>query len=207
MGATMNSNNVQPGIWYYGLAVLIIFIGFAAFAGSIYTGITDAESSLMQMLAPGGADLFLSEPGEYTVFYENNSYFGGRFYSTGEPISGLEVHVRENATGIDLATYPPKSDFTYNLGGRSGRSIMAFDIEHAGIYQVNASYSEGNGPQAILAIGKGMAEGLFSSILISLVALFGSIAIAAVITFVTYSRRKREFLRLNEEERQIEGFA
>jgi hypothetical protein len=207
MGATMNNNNVQPGILYYGLAVLIIFIGFAAFAGSIYAGITDAESSLLQMLAPGGADLYLSEPGEYIVFYENNSHYRGKFYSTGEPISGLEVHVREKATSLDLATYPAKSDFTYSLGGRSGRSIMAFSIEHAGIYQVNASYSEKNGPQAVLAIGKGMVEGLFTSIMISLAALFGSIAIAAVITFVTYRRRKRASLRLKEEERQIRGFA
>jgi hypothetical protein len=207
MGAKMNSNNVQPGIWYYGLAVLIIFIGFAAFAGSIYSGITDAESSLLQMLAPGVEDLFLSEPGEYTVFYENSSYFGGKFYSTDEPISGLEVNVREKATGQYLATYPAKSDFTYNLGGRSGRSIMAFSVERAGIYQVNASYSERNGPQAVLAIGKGMVEGLFSSILISLAALFGSIAIAAVITFVTYSRRKKAFLRLKEEERKIKGLS
>ncbi|MDQ1261579.1 MAG: hypothetical protein QG575_760 [Euryarchaeota archaeon] len=33
----MNNNNAAPGIWYYGLAVLTIFIGFAAFAGSIYS--------------------------------------------------------------------------------------------------------------------------------------------------------------------------
>jgi hypothetical protein len=83
---------------------------------------------------------------------------------------------------------------------------MAFEIEHAGNYLVNASYSEKNGPQAVLAIGKGMVESLLSSILISLAALFGSIAIAAVITFVTYSRRKKAFLRLKEEERQIKGF-
>ncbi|MCX6678171.1 MAG: hypothetical protein NTU95_09545 [Methanothrix sp.] len=31
----MNGKIVQPGIWYYGLAVLIIIIGFVAFAGSI----------------------------------------------------------------------------------------------------------------------------------------------------------------------------
>jgi len=203
----MNSNNVQPGISYYGLAVLIILIGFAAFAGSIYSGISNAQSGLLQMLVPGESDLYLPEQGEYTIFYENNSYYGGKFYSTSEPISGLEVHVREKATGQYLATYPSKSDFNYNLGGRSGRSIMAFKIERAGIYQINASYSEREGPQAVLAIGKGMVEGLFSSILISLVALFGSIAIAAVITFVTYSRRKKAFLRLKEEERQIKGFA
>jgi hypothetical protein len=50
-----------------------------------------------------------------------------------------------------------------------------------------------------------MVEGLFSSILISLAALFGSIAIAAVITFVTYRRRKKAFLELEEEKGLMRG--
>ena len=201
----MDRNNIQPGIGYYGLAVLIIVLGFAAFAGSIYSGITDAESGLLQMVAPGGANLFLKEPGEYTIFYENNSYLDGKFYSTGEQMSGLEILVKEKATGIDLATYPAKSSFTYSLGNRSGRSIMAFTTPRAGIYQVNASYSGRAGPRIVLAIGKGIVEGIFSSIMISLAALFGSIVIAAVITFVTYRRRKRAFLKQEEEERLIRG--
>jgi len=203
----MNSNNVQPNIWYYGLAVLIIVLGFAAFAGSIYSGITDAESGLLQIAAPGGADLFLREPGEYIIFYENNSFMDGKFYSTSEQIPGLEIHVREKATGLDLAAYPTKSSFTYSLGSRSGRSIMAFTALRAGIYQVNASYSGSAGPKVVLAIGKGMVEGLFSSIMISLAALFGSIAIAAVITFVTYRKRKKALLKLEEEERLMRGIS
>ena len=200
-----NSNNIQPGIGYYGLAVLIIVLGFAAFAGSIYSGITDAESGLLQMVAPGGANLFLKEPGEYTIFYENNSYLDGKFYSTGEQISGLEIQVREKATNLDLATYPARGSFTYSLGNRSGRSIMAFTTPRAGIYQVNASYSGRAGPRIVLAIGKGIVEGIFSSIMISLAALFGSIVIAAVITFVTYRRRKKAFLKQEEEERLMRG--
>ncbi|MFZ2472957.1 MAG: hypothetical protein WAW52_13600 [Methanothrix sp.] len=202
-----NRDNVQPGIWYYGLAVLIIVLGFAAFAASIYSGITDAESGLLQMIAPGDADLFLSEPGEYMIFYENNSYLNGRFYSTGEQISGLEILVKEKATGHYFATYPAKGSFTYSLGSRSGRSIMAFTAPRAGIYQVNASYSGSAGQKIVLAIGKGMEEGIFSAIIISMVALFGSIAVAAVITVVTYSRRKKAFLKIEEEERLIRGFA
>ena len=203
----MNSDNIQPGIWYYGLGVLIIIIGFAAFAACIYSGISEAESGLLKMPAPGKTDLSLFEPGEYIVFYENNSYLNGKFYSTGEQISGLELRVREKATGLDLATYPARSDFTYSLGGGSGRSIMAFSIERAGIYEVNASYSGRDEPQVVLAIGKGMVEGLFSSILISLAALFGSIAIAGVITIVTYRKRKKAFLKLEEEERLMRGIA
>jgi hypothetical protein len=139
------------------------------------------------------------------IFYENNSYMNGKFYRTSEQISGLEVLVKEKATGLDVATYPAKGSFTYSLGSRSGRSIMAFKIERAGNYQVNASYSGKEGPRIVLAIGKGMVEGIFSSIIISMAALFGSIAIAAAITFVTYRRRKKAFQKLEEEERSIRG--
>jgi len=201
----LHRNNVSPGIWYYGLAVLVIVLGFAVFAGSIYSGITDAESGLLQIAAPGDADLNISEPGEYIIFYENNSYMNDQFYSTSEQISGLEIHVREKATDLDLATYPAKSSFTYSLGSRSGRSIMAFTTQRAGIYQVNTSYSGIAGPRIVLAIGKGIVEGIFSSIVISLAALFGSIVIAAVITFVTYRRRKKAFLKQEEEERLMRG--
>jgi hypothetical protein len=201
----MNRNDVQPSIWYYGLAVLIIVLGFVAFASFIYSGISDAESGLIQMVAPGGADLNLSEPGEYIIFYENNSYMNGKFYSTSDQIPGLKILVREKATGLDLATNPAKNSFTYSLGSRSGRSIMAFTVPRAGIYQVNAFYSGRTGPEVVLAIGKGMVEGLFSSIMISIAVLFGSIAVAAVISFVTYRRRKKAFLKLEEEERLIKG--
>ena len=201
----MNSNSVQPSIWHYGLAVLIIFIGFAVFAGSIYYGISDAGSSLMQIVAPANVDQNLSEPGEYIIFYENNSFINGKFYSTGDQIPGLEIRVREKATGLDLATYPAKGSFTYSLDNRNGRSIMAFTAPRAGIYQVNTSYSGSAGPEVVLAIGKGIIEGMFSSFIISMAALFGSIAIAAVISYVTYSRRKKALLKFEEEERIMRG--
>jgi len=201
----MNRSDVQPGIWYYGLAVLVIIIGFAAFGLSIYTVTSDAEGGLLQMTAPGSADLSLAESGEYIIFYENNSYLDGKFYSTGEQISGLGVQVNEKATGLNLATYPANTSFTYSLGSRSGRSIMVFTAPRAGIYQLNASYSGRAGPVVVLAVGKGIMEGILSSIMISLLALFGSIAIAAAITFVTYRRRKKAFQRQDEEELLIRG--
>jgi hypothetical protein len=203
----MNNEGIQPGIWYYGLALLIAITGFAAFVGSIYSGISHVESSLPQMLAPGEEDFNLSEPGEYTVFYEDKSYFRGKLYSTNELISGLAVNVRERATGIDLATYPAKSYITYSLGGRSGRSAMAFRVDRAGVYQVIASYEESNGPEVVLAIGRGMIEGLFSSVLTSLAVLFGSIAIAVAVAFITYTRRKKALDRKKEEDRQIRGLS
>jgi hypothetical protein len=117
----------------------------------------------------------------------------------------MEIHVKEIATGLDQVTYPANTSFTYSLGSRSGRSIMAFNAARPGIYQLNASYSGRVGPTVVLAVGKGIAEGILSSIMISLLALFGSIAIAAAITFVTYRRRKKALQKQEEEELLIRG--
>ncbi len=201
MHLDMQSNDISPSLWYYALAVLIVVSGFAAFAGLLYSGISGSVEGLMQIKAPGNAELNLSGSGEWTVFYENNSYFDGKVYSTGEEISGLEIQVREKATGLDLAVYPAKVSHSYSLGSRSGRSILAFQAERAGLHQINSSYSGPMGPEIILAVGKGMAEGLFSSIALSMALLFGSIVLASIVAYSTFSRRKRAFLKREEEER------
>jgi hypothetical protein len=64
----MNIRDVQPSVWYYGLAVLVIIIGFVAFAGYLFSGIMSMESGLVQMTAPGNAELDLKDPGEYTIW-------------------------------------------------------------------------------------------------------------------------------------------
>ncbi len=201
----MSGRNVQPSIWYYCLAVLIVIVGFAAFAWSLFSGISSVGSGLVQMTAPGYADLDLKEPGEYTIFYENQSYFNGSFYSTAEQIPGLQIKVSEKSSGRTVATYPASGSVTYSIGGRTGRSIMAFNVEEAGVYQINASYPGGSGPQVVLAIGKGVAEGIFYLVITSIALLFGSIIIAAVISFVTYTRRKKALLSEREEEKIIRG--
>ncbi len=201
----MNGSEIQPSSWYYGLAILIIAIGFAVFAWAIYTSVSIAGSELTQVVVPGSADLDLKETGEYTVFYENQTYVNGKFYSSGEQIPSLQIHVTENATGGELSMKPSPSSFTYSFGSRSGRSIMAFQVERPGIYQLNASYSSRKGPEVILAVGHGFAESIFSSIAISLAALFGSIAIAAVVVFTTYTRRKKGLDRQKAEERLMKG--
>jgi hypothetical protein len=201
----MNRNDVSPGVWRYGLAVLIIIIGFAGFAGFMYQGVSIMHNDLIQMKAPGTAMLNLSEAGEYTVFYENRSFLDGNIYDTPEQIPDLHVSITEVATGSDLAVHASDESITYGLGDRSGRSIMAFEIIRPGLYQVNASYSKGKGENVVLAIGKGIAQGMLSSIIFSISALVFSIALAAVIVYITYKKRKTAFLKIEEEERMIRG--
>jgi len=201
----MNDRNVQPSVWYYGLAVLIIILGFVAFAGYLFAGISSTESGLMQLTAPGDAELSLKEPGEYTIFYESQSYFNGSVYNTGGQMpGGLKISISEKASGETLATNTATGT-TYSMGGRSGQSITAFKVERPGIYWINTSYPKVPGPDVVLAVGKGFVEGIFHLITVAMLLLFGSIAIAAVITFVTYTRRKKAILLQKEEEKMIRG--
>lgn len=111
----------------------------------------------------------------------------------------------EKATGLDQAVYPSNVSLSYSLGSRSGRSILAFRAPRAGVYQFNSSYPGRAGPEIVLAVGKGMAEGMFSSVALSLALLFGSIVLASIVAYYTYSRRKRAFLKREEEERLMGG--
>jgi ABC-type glycerol-3-phosphate transport system permease component len=205
MEFSMDGSEIQPSSLYYGLAILIIAIGFAVFAWTIYSSVSGASSELMQVVVPGSADLDLNEPGEYTVFYENQTYVNGKFYSSGGQIPGLQIRVTEKATGRELSTNPSPGSFTYSFGSRSGRSIMAFQVERPGIYRINASYPSGKGPEAVLAVGHGFTESIFSSVVIALAALFGSIAIAAIVVYATYTRRKKARDRQKAEERLMKG--
>jgi hypothetical protein len=200
----MNDRSIQPSIWYYGLSMLIIVIGFLAFAGLIYSGVSNIESSLVQIVAPGNTDLDLKEPGEYTLFYENQSFFNGSIYNTGEQIPELQFSVSEKASGQTLATYPA-SGSTYSMGSRTGRSVMSFNVEKTGIYWINTSYPREPGPEVVLAVGSGVMDGISYFVFAALALLFGSIAIAAFISYRTYTRRKKALLSQKEEERQIRG--
>jgi len=146
---------------------------------------------MSQMAAPGELELDLKDPGEYTIFYENKSYFNGSFYMTAEQIPGLQIVVMEKASGRRLLTYPAPTSSTYSIGGRSGQSFMAFRAEEAGIYVINASYPSGPGPKVVLAVGDEVMEDMLRLIMVSMTLILVSLLIAAIITYTTYKGRKK----------------
>jgi hypothetical protein len=190
-----------------GLAALIVIAGFLIFGWTVFSAISGIGDDFIQMTAPGTKEFDLSEVGEYTIFFENLSVVGGRLYSTGDAVpSGLEIEVVDLSSGEKVDLWSPKGSFSYSFGGRSGRSIAAFAIDHPGVYRMTAWYSPGReGPEVVLAIGHGFFEKVISAVLISFVALFGSVIIAAIILISAARRRQREEVRLREEGRLIRG--
>jgi hypothetical protein len=191
----------------FGLAVLIVIAGLAIFAWTIFSGISEIGDELVQMTAPGTADLDLQEVGDYTIFYESAGIIDDRIYSTGETFpSGLEIEVEDLSSGEKVDLSSPKGSSTYTIGGRSGRSVMAFSIDHPGVYRMTTRYSPGReGPKVVLAVGHGFVGKIILLVMVSLAALFGSIIVAAAIVITTQRKRAREEERLREENRLIRG--
>jgi hypothetical protein len=202
----VTNSDISPSRWYYGLSVLILVVGLSAFVWLLFSSISGMAGGLIQVVAPGSADLDLGEVGEYTIFYENQSYANGSFYSTGKDVSGLQIEIVEKSTGIKLATNLPSGSFTYSIGGRFGQAILTFQVSRPGIYQLLASYPQDyQGPQVILAVGHGFMGRIISIVITSLAAFFGSIIIAAALTIIIYRKRQKALDQQREEERLVRG--
>jgi hypothetical protein len=173
---------------------------------SMISGIGGLGGDLQQVVVPGNIDLSLSQIGEYTIFYENQSVVNGRVYLTNEGIPGLQIKVKNKTIGQDVATYSHEGSMSYSFGSRFGRSVLAFNIDRPGIYELSAGYPDGvEGPEVVLAVGHGLFGSVLSSVVYPLVIFFGLIAVAAVVVIVTYLKRQEAAKRAEEEERMLRG--
>jgi hypothetical protein len=170
----------MPSRGWYVLAA-VIFVG--AMAGAVWFAIARAggiEAGLQQVVVPGGADLNLRTPGTYTIFHERTSRVGGQLY-TADDISGLRVTIRSAAAGREIPLRRPSGSSTYNLRGRSGTSVFAFDVDTPGIYRLTGAYGDGRQePRTVLAVGTG-----FLADVVSILAISGGIALAGTAISMT----------------------
>jgi hypothetical protein len=181
----------MPSRAWYVVAVLVAVGAIAAAVWLAVSRIGGMADGLVQVVVPGSADLMLDKPGTYTIFHERVSQAGGRLY-TSESISGLRVTVRSGKTGNDVALRRTATSSQYNLGGRSGISAFAFDIDAPGTYRLTAAYDDGRQqPRTVLAVGTGFVGGLLSTIGLVLAVAFGGMAAGIVIAVVVLLKRRR----------------
>lgn len=196
--------DVEPSRRYYALAALIFLAGASLSAWFLFSSLTSMGGQLQQFSAPGSAELLLQNRGEYTIFFEEETYFNGTFYSAEENISGLRLEVSERDSGQKLPLRYPAGSFTYSLGGRTGRSIAAFTVNRPGVYELSASYKD-QGPEVVLAVAAGLSGSIFHDVLAFLGLFLGSMAVAAALSLTTYRKRQEAWARRREEERIVRG--
>lgn len=182
----------MPGRQWYVFAAVIFVIGIALSVQYVFTSVGELGDELPQIVVPGAAELSLQEPGAYTIFHEHESIVDGRYYSTRENLAGLEVGVMSTATGEAVPVRAPSAHMTYSLGGRSGVSVLSFDIGQSGDYRISAGYPGGrDGPRVVLAVGHGFGSKLFTTILGGLGLAMLSLVVPVAIVAVTFVRRRR----------------
>lgn len=186
-----------PGrIWYF-IASLFVIAGLAAMAVLLFAELNGISARLTQVVVPGQAELNLNQPGSYTIFHEYQSSVDGHVYAINS-VSGLVVTVTSKATGQAIPVVPATANSTYEFGGRSGRSILSFQIAAPGAYQLVAAYSDGRTePQTVLAVGHGFLGSLVFTVLAGLGVMFaGALCTAGIVIFVAIKRHKAKRLGL-----------
>jgi hypothetical protein len=204
----MIEDEIRPSRWYYGLAGLVFVAGWVLFALVLFKNLSGLADQLRQVVVPGNAELMLSKPGKYTIYYEHRSVVGTRIFSTDATLHGLECHLISRATGSSIPLSPVTISSSYTVGGRSGVGVFDFTIDRAGAYELSAAYPEGReGPEVVLAVGQGLTRGIFIAVFGGLATVFGSMGAAvaiAVITFLKRMRAERALRRPDAQYRPIE---
>jgi hypothetical protein len=188
---------VRPSPWYYLLAAPCFLIGAGLFLYSLLHGIQHATDSLTQVVVPGEAELSLRHGRAYTVFLEERSVVNGKIYSTDEPVNGLQCNVKPLHGEEEIPIHRPSMSTTYDVGGRSGRSVLEFRVPEDGTYKFACAYAEGaSGPETVLAVGSGVGGRIFGTVFGSLAAMFGGIGSAGIVILLVFLLRERSKKRL-----------
>ncbi len=196
-GRRCRMNNHPPSRAYYGVAGVVLAAGVALFVVVLLKGIRSIPSKVQQVAAPGTAELTLSRPGDYTIFYEYQSVLGNRVYSTGQGVPGLECTLVSKSTQSPVALTHAAVNSNYSFGGRSGKSVFDFHIEQPGVYEFTSSYPQGEqGEEVVLAVGQGVVTGILSTVFGGLAILFGTIGLTIAIIVITAVKRHNAAKRL-----------
>jgi hypothetical protein len=183
---------IRPSQWYYLLGAAVILAGVSLFVYSLLHGIFHITDNLTQIVVPGEKDITLLPKLKYTIFLEEQSVVDGRIFSTNENLSGLTCHVNEVASGSKIDLRRSNASTTYNVNGRSGRSVLEFVTEGPGVHHIACDYEEGKqGPRVVLAIGSGVTENIFSLVMTCLAEMIGGGVLGAAIILFTFFKRER----------------
>lgn len=183
---------MAPGRWWYLLAAAVLLAGMAGAAAFLFPQLERLERALVRVIVPGAAELKLEQPGRYTVFHEFEGVVDGRYYAAPEVVPGLGVGVIAAESGEPVPVEPPGGRMSYSIGGRSGVSMVSFEIQEPGAYRFFAAYGDRRTePQVVLAVGQGFGGKLAFVIGVTIAIGFGSFALAAAIFGVIHVKRRK----------------
>jgi hypothetical protein len=186
----MNNQNIPAGRRYYLLAVLVFVAGCVLFGWFLYRSLNGLIENLTRAVVPGKAEITLSVPGTYTVFYEYRSVLGNnKIYSSREGFAGLECTVTSKASDSQIPLSRPSRDLEYSFGDRKGIAVLEFAVEKPGAYEFSCRYP-GEQQQIVLALGHRFTDKLVGKMVLAMVIFLISAAAAVAIALRIFFKRQ-----------------
>lgn len=183
----------RTSIWHclWGLPFLLIGVGL--FVHTLFHELGHLTDSLTQVVVPGRAELSLQRRRSYTVFLEEQSVVGGKIYSTTQSIAGLECRVRSLQNGSTIPIGKSTMNTSYSVDGRDGHAVLEFLIKEDGKYEFACDYGENTKePEVVVAVGSGISETIFRTVLEALGEFFGGIGASLIVVIVVLVKREHE---------------
>lgn len=178
---------VLPRTRYYAIGVVLLVLAVIAGLRFYQRRLEAFPPGLVQVVAPGNAEVEFPRPGHGTVFLEPRSVVDGGLFLTPEDPGRLEIMVH----GPDGKPVPLLRSWVpvrYELDQRAGVALFEFRIRTPGRYRLEAAYPPGTaGGSMVLAVGYGLLGDLSGSTLRSL-AVIGALALAGLVALITVER-------------------
>ena len=184
------SQKIRPSRWFYLIALGLIAAGTICGYKIVLAAINTMQSGLTRAIFPGETLVSFQMPGDYKIYYENQSEFNGRVFDTGQRVPGLSFTVVNNETQETLPLFQPSMSETYNINGRTGRLVFWFRVVKPGSYTVVGRYDDGQKhDEAVFAVGNPHIGRFVGLILggIACIFVFGG---GAVITIILIEVRR-----------------
>src|ERR1043166_6583456 len=128
----MGTTGAIRATWYF---VALVPAAIVAAVSSL----VDHIEAMPRVVVPGTGEVEL-EPGDYVLYGETESTFGGTAYR----IASLQLRCGMQALpdGAPIALSRPMARVSYGFGGYAGSSMFTLTIPHTGHYHLSC---EGNG--------------------------------------------------------------
>jgi len=178
----------RPGCFWYFLSIPIFLVGvYSAIAIMSVVIFKDDSVDTDLVNVPGDKDIFLRKIGLYYVVSDKRqTVMNGDASSQGDPSDILvTVHSRASGQAVPLLRKAGTDD-------KTGRTMLTFNVEQMGRFQVTAAYRDGaSGPAAWLEITSGFtADAIAKMITAGLMMFLGFVGPIVLIVYIRVKRRK-----------------
>jgi len=176
----VGTERVRPDAWYYLVSLLPLALAIGLALYFLHTGVPQIRENMVRLDVPGELNLDLSNRETYTIFIEHATSIASKNPDL-QPLAQIHCDVH-NAAGEGNQTNPRLGTSQYTYGRNVGVSILDFEVNKNGTYNVSCQGpSEISGEKIQVAVGGGSAKALTAVTSRCIVSLIGGVVIGVLI--------------------------